>query len=479
MRRGDDEVRVLEVPGATFAFQRHAVIAPEREITQPYRSSGYVTIANGELFGYEELRKQVRSRKISPDGTDIEVLHHHLIENGVASFADLNTMMAGAFYEEETGALTLFRDWIGEMPIHYVHSAVDGGWCFASNIAALTDATRSRLDEVREVKPGTLVRLGPAGESCEVYYDVEQSENVSTIEYQAAVSRVRDLLERSACARTHVDVPAAALLSGGTDSFVTIHLLLKYGKIEGRLPVYTFHCEDLEEAEGTDLFHARRVAAFFGDRVEHRVVTATKREVIESLPGVVRALEDTRGRDFNVFTAVYNRFLAEAISRDGIKVVYEGEGPDEALGTYSSWRGWNITDEEISRPALRKRLLSNLHKGVLLRTSKVMMEFGPIECRSFFLERELLTFFASLPVEVVRRGGRRKGVLVDAFVEELPRELLERPKARPQDSTGITAVLEALDLDYKQLLRDYLDDVREQSAQRVAREREVAMGEEC
>lgn len=463
MHRGEEELRFARVGDASFGFQRHAVVAVDEEITQPYRSGGHVTLANGELFGHRELRASLRQPG-RPEGTDIEVLHHLLLERGVEAIGELNMMIAGALYEEGSGRLTLFRDWIGEEPLHYVFDESTGRWCFGSTIASVTRATRAPLARIREVTPGTIVRLSPWGDTEVRYYDVETTPTLEDVDYEEVTTRTRELLERSAAARTWTEVPVACLVSGGTDSLITLYLLLKYGKFDKPLPIYTFHCDDLPVGPGTDLFHAKQVAQFFGSRVEHRIVTVSRKDVIDAIPFVVQALEDKRGRDFNVFTAIYNRFLAEVIARDGNKVVYEGEGPDEALGTYSSWRSSTISSEDMAKPRFRKRLLANLHKGVLLRTSKVMMHFGPLECRSFFLDRDLLTFLASLPPEIVRRGDRKKGVLVDAFVDVLPRELLERPKARPQDATGITRILDGLteeELNFRRILEEYLDQLRQ------------------
>src|SRR5262249_48811351 len=121
MRRGNDENRFLAVRPATFGFQRHAVIAPEEHRTQPYRSDGHVTLANGELFGYKELRSRLK-KPVPTTSTDVEVLHQHLLEEGIGAVSKLNMMLAGAVYKEDTNRVYLFRDWVGEMPLHYAYN---------------------------------------------------------------------------------------------------------------------------------------------------------------------------------------------------------------------------------------------------------------------------------------------------------------------------------------------------------------------
>lgn len=464
MQRGKDERTIISDNGVTFGFQRHAIVAPQESQTQPCQTDGQILVANGELFNFQQIAQRISGYNLSASSIDIDVLHRILLAEGIGAVESLNMMMAAAVYDTRQQALHLFRDWIGENPLHYTYDPQSKEWFFASTIAAVIRGTKKSVSEVMEVPPGHIVTIDSQGIKTHKYYDVQETPDIDEIDRPTAAKTVRSLLEKSAAERTWTEVPACSLISGGVDSLITTYLLLKYGNFPEPLPVYTFHCSDFEETAQTDIYHARKVAAWFGDKVDHRIITASKDEIIAAIPEVVRNLEDTRGRDFNIFTAMYNRFLAEAISRDGIKLVYEGEGPDEALGSYSSWREFTFSDEEIGQQKFRKKMLTNLHKGVLLRTSKVMMEFGPLECRSFFLDKELLTYLASLPANVVRDARTKKAILLEAFKDDIPEELLVRPKARPQDSTGITDVLseyiEKTGINFRQMLLDHFEKIR-------------------
>ncbi len=464
MQRGKDERTTVSVDSVTFGFQRHAIVAPNEPQTQPCQTGDHMLVANGELFNFQQIAQRIPGYVLSGSTIDIDVLHRILLEEGMGAIESLNMMMSAAVYDTRQQALHLFRDWIGENPLHYTYDTQSKEWFFASSIAAVIKGTKKSVSEVMEVPPGHIVTIDSQGIRSHKYYDIQETPDIEDIDERTAAKNVRALLEKSAKERTWTEVPACSLISGGVDSLITTYLLLKYGDFKRRLPVYTFHCSDFEETEHTDIYHARKVAAWFGDKVDHRIITASKDEIIAAIPEVVRSLEDTRGRDFNIFTAMYNRFLAEAIAKDGIKLVYEGEGPDEALGSYSSWREFTFSDDEIGQQRFRKKMLTNLHKGVLLRTSKVMMEFGPLECRSFFLDRELLTYLASLPANVVRDARTKKAILLEAFKDDIPEELLVRPKARPQDSTGITNVLsehiERTGINFRQMLLEYFEKIR-------------------
>lgn len=466
MTRGNDEERIFANDDVRFGFQRHAIVSPEQTSTQPYFSGGQIFAANGELFNFNEIRSRLKNgADLSADCTDIEILHRYVLENGVNAVSSLNMMVAAAVYNVGEQTLYLFRDWVGEMPLHYCYDSENGRWFFGSTIASVVQATKQKAAMVQEVPPGNIVTISPNGVSTQPYFDIQETDVLHDIEYGDAVERVHHLIDKSAQARTWTGVPVCSLVSGGIDSLITTHLLLKHGGFSRPLPVYTFHCSDFDIDVSTDLFHAKRVVEWFGDKVEHRIVTTTKAEIINRIPTVVNALEDVRGKDYNVLTGLYNQLLAERISQDGMKLVFEGEGPDEALGSYSAWGSeFTFTDQEIGDPRFRKKMVSNLYKGVLLRTSKIMMNAGPLECRSFFLDRDVMTFLSSLPAHLVRSGGRKKGILIDAFKDEIPEDLLVRPKARPQDSTGITQTIyefAALQgMDFKAMLNEHFEQLR-------------------
>ena len=61
-----------------------------------------------------------------------------------------------------------------------------------------------------------------------------------------------------------------------------------------------------------------------------------------------------------------------------------------------------------------------------MRTSKVMMHFGPVECRSYFLDQKVTDLLSHLPIDVVRFNDHRKRILAQAFSDILPEFLLPR-----------------------------------------------------
>lgn len=439
MQRGRDGSRLVDFGDVTFGFQRHQIVGGESGM-QPFANERQMMIFNGELFDHEKHASELGITN-SQELSDSEVLFALLCRYGPRCLYDLDIMAAGAFGCRDRGLVTLFRDWAGEMPLHYAILG-DGKWVFSSTQRAIFEALGTTSATIHEVQPAALVHLPIiAGNDIRIDEPPRQIMSPIAVDLDNAALKVRHALERSSEQRFWGRSKFAVMVSGGIDSTLTLHLTLKQYHHAEPVPIYTFHCADEPITPFSDLYHARRVANHYGDRVDHKIVFATKDELLSAVNETVEALEDSRAKDFNIVTALYNRFIAEAMARDGIKVAYLGEGADEALASYDPWGSYTVSSDDSGLVEFRKKMVANLHKGVLLRTSKVMMNFGPIECRSYFLNKDLNDLLTRLPAAVVRCDGHRKGILIKAFSDEIPAELLSRPKARPQDACGISRVI--------------------------------------
>lgn len=181
------------------------------------------------------------------------------------------------------------------------------------------------------------------------------------IKTDEAALPVRQALEHAAKSRYWPHAPSAVMVSGGIDRTITLFLTLQRWRHQHRLPIYTFHCRDEPVTADTDLYHAMRVAEHFDRLVEHRIVFVSADNIIAALDETIDALEDKRGKDFNVITALYNRFIAQSMAKDGIKVVYEGEGADEALASYDPWGSYTVNAQISGEVGFRQKMVGNLH----------------------------------------------------------------------------------------------------------------------
>lgn len=451
LHRGNDGTNVIEWKeyGVSLGFMRHSIIAPDDENSmQPIVGDGGKTalVMNGEIFDYQSIKKDLLQKGFAfKSRGDAEVLLNLYRDKGDDFCNHLDSMFAAAIFDYEKGypRILIFRDWIGEEPLHFIYNKSKRQFIFSSEIKGFLGLDDYNFDDIQALEPGTIFEVNLLDFSSRhwKYYELSVSSKLLYEKPDAISRELRRRLERSAEERIISDVPVCCLLSGGIDSTVTTYLVDKQLKEKGKdLTLYTFHIAEEPITEGTDLYHARIAAKALGLEKNLIEVHISRNEAIEALPEVIYSLEDKRLKDFNVYPAIYNHFLAKRIAKDGFKVVFNGEGSDELHGSYGSWGSFKIEPEEITKPEFRLKMIYNLHKGVLMRTSKVMMYSGPLEMRTFFLSRKVAEYILNIPASFLRDSAIWKLPLVNAFKDVIPENILRRPKARPQDSTGIMAL---------------------------------------
>ena len=164
--------RVCELPGRrAIGHVRYSTVAADRaENVQPFLAStpyGEIAVAhNGNIKNAAELAGELRQAgSILSTTMDTELLVHLLARSGAPELASALQQVAaqaiGAYSLTIlcAGRLYGLRDAYGLRPL-VLGELADGGSVLASETCAL-DALGARL--VREVAPGELVEIGPAG----------------------------------------------------------------------------------------------------------------------------------------------------------------------------------------------------------------------------------------------------------------------------------------------------------------------------
>lgn len=348
--RGPDHSDVHVEDTFGFAHSRLSVIDLAGG-DQPFLSEldGLVLVANGEIYNHIELREELEAQgRQFQTHSDCETILHAYAVYGEDFLPHIGGMFAFALYDRKKQRLILARDRLGMKPLFLAET--DQGICFASEIKALLPA----LPAKPEVNPVALIQFiqnqNASGRETMFagveqllpgeYVVIEQGQVVERqrywsvldvkprdIGYAEAESEFDSLMEVVMTQHMRADVPFGLFLSGGVDSTTLLALLSRY-KEE---PIRTFSLGFPDSSVGDELSTAESIAKHFNS--QHTIIRPTGETMLQRLVYSTWAADDLM-RDFaNLPTSL----LAEEAAKD-LKVVFSGEGGDEAFAGYGRYR---------------------------------------------------------------------------------------------------------------------------------------------
>ncbi|WP_295450987.1 asparagine synthase (glutamine-hydrolyzing) [uncultured Thiodictyon sp.] len=460
---------------------------------QPMVSTdGQLTLAaNGEVYNYIELNEELRraGRHFLTDSDSETILHAYAV-HGLDCLARLRGMYAFALHDARSGQLLLARDRLGIKPLFYVR--LPDRIAFASEIKALLPCLPGRP----EIDPGALrrflqnqfaggeetvlqgIRRVLPGEALIVHPDLKLEHHRywspltvtrRRIGHEEAQAELDELMHLAMQEHMRSDVPFGLFLSGGVDSAVLAALLHAHGA--GRIRSFSVGYRGTAMAHELD--EAARVAAHFG--FDHRPLELSLEQVFERIPHTIWAADELM-RDY---ASLPTSILAQTAGAE-LKVVFSGEGGDEAFAGYrryhprplerwfkalihpgsggfrtrGQWsrhwsqrvfgptlRGapgtdrapflaaWAATPKRWS--AMQRRqytdLVTSLPDNLMVKTDRMLMAFG-VEGRVPFLDHRIVEFGLSLPDRLKVRRHHGKWLLRHWAEPLLPPGHLEHPK---------------------------------------------------
>jgi asparagine synthase (glutamine-hydrolysing) len=301
----------------------------------------YAVTFNGEIYNYQELRRELEAQGIAFRSTsDTEVLLHLYALHGEGALAKLRGMFAFAIWDKQTRELFFARDRLGKKPFYYTLD--DGGFAFASELKALTSRTKPEVDwqavrlflglqyvpspmtgfvGIKSLEPGSCGRWKEGAVSIKAY-DVVAWRPSFAGSTEDAAQEVRRLLEESVRLRMIADVPVGTFLSGGVDSSAVAALMAR----QSSSPIKTFTMGFPSFG-----FDERAEAAAFAARLgaEHHVFEATP----EAALAIVDQLIAQYDAPYADSSAIPTWLLAQQTKQE-VKAVMTGDGGDELFAGY-------------------------------------------------------------------------------------------------------------------------------------------------
>ena len=455
----------------------------------------FALIANGEIYNYIEVRKDLENQGYAfATRSDCETIIHGYRRYGNDFIHHLNGMFAFALYDKTRKTLFLARDRLGIKPLFY--TALSDGFAFASEIKALlpflketpsvNPSALSRffqcqfssgrdtiIQGVHRVLPGEMIQIDGGLQMTRHRYWSPLSIKPQTIDFPQAAETFDALFEQVIMEHVRSDVPYGLFLSGGVDSAVILAMLAKF---QGA-PIRTYSVGyqiDGQSRSGNgratdELQSAEWISRRFNTR--HTTLRLDQKAVFNAVPFSVWAADDLM---FD-YAALPTALLSERAGRD-LKVVFTGEGGDEAFAGYGRYKEpfiarWfknlihpgsggfrvhgrirdaylrRIFNEKLKKernrfrdplihawneaPAawgnLEKRqytdIATALPDNLLVKVDRMLMGFG-LEGRVPFLDHRIIEFGLSLPARLKVSNGHGKYFLKKWAEKHLPPEHL-------------------------------------------------------
>ena len=352
--RGPDHVGIYAAAKMGFVHSRLSIIDLSGG-DQPFVSeqAGLVLIANGEIYNYIELRAELEAKGHQfSSRSDCETILHAYAEYGDDCLSHLHGMFAFALYDKPRRRLLLARDQLGMKPLFLLQQ--DDGVAFASEIKALlpllqqsakvnsfallqylqnqnSSSRETMFEGVERVLPGEAVVVEQGRVSRRWRYWSALNVTAEKKSFTQASEEFDALMKTVMTQHMRSDVPFGLFLSGGVDSTTLLGLLSRY-KDE---PIRTFSLGFPKSSVGDELAIAETIARHFGSR--HTVLRPTAEAMLQRLPYTIWAADELM-RDFaNLPTSM----LAEEAAKE-LKVVFSGEGGDEAFAGYGRYRSGKL-----------------------------------------------------------------------------------------------------------------------------------------
>ncbi|UCE58871.1 MAG: asparagine synthase (glutamine-hydrolyzing) [Phycisphaerales bacterium] len=330
--------------GIGFAHRRLSIIdlqGGRQPITN--EDGKIVTMLNGEIYNYRELRDELISRgHVFKTQSDTEVIVHLYEDLGIALVDKLRGMFAIALWDDKAKQLVLIRDRVGKKPLYF--SEANGEFLFGSEIKAIVAGWRGSLDldrqalvdylgwgmvsapatiyqQLRSLEPGELIVVRNRRIALRKHYWQQRMLPKVELSRGEAVDKIDVLLREAVRLRLRSDVPVGAFLSGGIDSGIITAIAAQ--EHPGQLTTITIGFEDGSFDERPP---ARLVAEQYG--TDHHEVLVEP-DVVEDLPRIAQAYD----QPFADASAIPSYYVARA-ARQFVKVVLNGDGGDEILAGY-------------------------------------------------------------------------------------------------------------------------------------------------
>ena len=353
IHRGPDSEGVFFKDNIGLGFRRLSIIDLSNHADQPMIKEDLqlAIVFNGEIYNYLEIKEDLIGKGHTfITGSDTEVILNAYKEYGEECVHHFNGMWAFVIYDYQSKKMFCSRDRFGVKPFYYCIE--DGVLFFSSELKALhavcelNNANLAKVYEYlaygyrvndgetffencQELLPGSKLTVDNGEVKVQKYYELQENQfkHNPKLSYE---EEYKQLFEDSIKIRYRSDVPVAILLSGGLDSTaitkVTDQLIESGVLAQTDIHAYIASFPNFEDDETV-------IAREFIDTCNHIRLHEMIIETDDLVSDFEKTLSELDHPLFSFASIAHNNIM-KLCKKEGIKVVLNGQGSDEAYAGY-------------------------------------------------------------------------------------------------------------------------------------------------
>ena len=342
--RGPDNTSIKQIKNIFLGHTRLSIIDLDDEANQPMIFDDLVTVFNGEIYNYDELK--ISEKLECKTASDTEVLIRLYQKYDVEFLHLLNGAFSFCIYDMKKDRYFCARDRYGKKPFYYY--AKENKFIFSSmikpiikllgftpklNKVALSQylqyfvplSPNTFYTDINKLDAGSYLLYENGKLQSKKYYKIKTYKKIT--DEVTALKDIEELLFNSVEQRLKSDVEVGTLLSGGIDSSLISTIYSKLSTHE----INTFSVGYKTDTKYSELPFAKIVANNI--KSNHTALEITQNDFIKSLDEVFENLEEPHADP----AAIPLFLLTKEINKQGIKTVLSGEGSDELFLGYDNY----------------------------------------------------------------------------------------------------------------------------------------------
>jgi asparagine synthase (glutamine-hydrolysing) len=371
MSLGANRLRILDLDGGD-----QPLFSSDRDV---------VVIFNGEIFNYPELKAELEEEGFNFETRcDTEVVLNAFLRWGGSCFWRLRGMFAIAIWVRSEGRLILARDRMGIKPLYYclqdreiyfgselkcilLHPGVRRNICLSGLNCFLSlnyvPGPHTLVAGITKLMPGHYLEWHSG--SCRVHsYVPALAAAKAPCSIDDACDELDSLLSQSLKEQLVSDLPVGMWLSGGLDSSTILHYASNAHQRPLQTYSITFQGRSFDESR-----YIKEVSSCFGTQHSEFDLSASA-----DLVGAIERIAYYSDEPSADAGALPLWFLAQMTSRD-VTVVLTGEGADELLGGYLTYRADRYGAMARKIPAQLRKAALAFAKVLPVSDEKISFEY--------------------------------------------------------------------------------------------------------